>query len=189
MCSFIKEFLTKPTSTGAITSSSFELADLITDAAEVEKYNNIVEVGSGTGVFTEMICDKKLANSKFFVLELNQSFAQATKKRCPEINVFNDSALNINVYLDDLGYEGCDCLISSLPWASFNNETQDDILNSIYSALLPGGRFVTFVYVHSKVLPSGKRFKNKLKEMFGQVKQTKTVWKNVPPAFVYLVTK
>ncbi|NIX14438.1 MAG: hypothetical protein GWN11_00780 [Candidatus Dadabacteria bacterium] len=189
MCLFIKQFFTKPLSTGAIHPSSDELAELITDTAELKKRSVIVEIGSGTGVFTQKICEKKNDNAGFFVIELNPLFVEHTKRRCPAVNVVEDSAANINLHLKNKGYNSCECIISGLPWASFDNNMQDSILHNLYDAMAPGAVFLTFSYVQSLLMPSGRRFKNKLISMFGSVEQTKIIWKNVPPAFVYWVYK
>lgn len=189
MCLFIKQFFSNPVTTGAVHPSSDELADLITDTAQLSKRSTIVEIGSGTGVFTEKICGKKDDNADFFVIELNPLFVEQTKKRCPYVSVFEDSAENIHTYLASRGLSGCECIISGLPWASFNNELQDSILQSLYDAMNPGAVFLTFSYLQSLIMPSGRRFKKKLNDMFGSVQQTNIVWKNIPPAFVYSVYK
>jgi phospholipid N-methyltransferase len=189
MCLFIKQFFSNPISTGAVHPSSDELANLITETAELKKRSTIVEIGSGTGVFTEKICEKKDENADFFVIELNPLFVKQTIKRCPYVKVFEGSAENINNYLTNLGYSGCECIISGLPWASFDNEIQDSILKSLYDAMVPGAVFLTFSYLPSLIMPSGRRFRKKLTDMFGSVQKTKVIWKNIPPAFVYSVYK
>lgn len=189
MCLFIKEFITNPFATGAIASSSPELANLITDTASLKRRNTILEIGSGMGIFTKRIYDIMDKSSKFFVIELNPKFARETKKQCPNIEVYNDSATNINKYLSRMNLGGCDCIISSLPWTAFSNNSQNNLLDSIHASLLPGGIFLTFVYIHSQFMPSGTRFRKKLIEKFGNINKTHTVWKNIPPAFIYYAIK
>lgn len=189
MCLFIKQFLSNPNSTGAILPSSEQLADLITETAQLSNRSTIVEIGSGTGVFTEKIYEKKNESADFFAIELNSYFVEQTKKRCPSVKVFEGSAKNINIYLKDQGYSRCDCIISGLPWASFNNEIQDSILQSLYDSMDPGAVFLTFSYLQNLITPSGRRFRKKLTDMFGSVQKTKVVWNNFPPAFVYSVYK
>lgn len=189
MCLFIKEFITNPFSTGAIASSSQELAELITSTANLSSRKTIVEIGSGMGVFTKRILERIDKSSNFFVLELNPKFALETQKKYPHIDVFTDSASNINNYLQNMGRNGCDCIISGLPWTAFKNNIQDEILDSIYRSLIPGGIFLTFVYIQSQFLPSGTRFRKKLTDKFGNIHKTHTVWKNIPPAFIYYSIK
>ncbi len=95
---FLKQFLTNPRETGAIASSSNRLADLITDSAELSKKKCVVELGSGTGVFTEKILLKISSGCTFFSLEINPEFVEETRKRCPKAVVYQASAQDIQKY-------------------------------------------------------------------------------------------
>ena len=53
----------------------------------------------------------------------------------------------------------------------------------------PGGQFATFAYLQGLLLPAGQRFKDKLAQSFSKVEKSPTVWRNLPPAFVYRCTK
>ena len=59
-------------------------------------------------------------------------------------------------------------------------------MDAVSAAMAPGGRLVTFTYVHSQVLPASLRFRKILQRYFGVVRRTKIQWANVPPAFVYV---
>ena len=48
------------------------------------------------------------------------------------------------------------------------------------------GAFTTFAYRHGLVLSAARRFRRALHETFEEVLVTETVWRNVPPAFVYV---
>jgi phospholipid N-methyltransferase len=75
--------------------------------------------------------------------------------------------------------------VSGLPWAAFPEALQDQLLDTIADVLRPGGRLVTFAYLQGVLLPAGAKFKRKLKQRFRRVSTTRTVWLNLPPAFVY----
>ena len=182
---FFKEFVRNPVSTGAIAPSSDELAELITDKAELKDKKLIVELGSGTGIFTEKIMRKKDKNSDFIVFEINPKFVKETKKRVPDVKIYNDSAVNIKKYIN----KKADCIISELPWAGFSEKLQNKLLNSVLNSLKPNGVFLTFAYIHGVILPTGRRFKQKLNSKFKGVKTTRIVWKNMPPAFAYVARK
>jgi len=47
------------------------------------------------------------------------------------------------------------------------------------------GQFVTFAYLQGLLLPAGRRFAELLPTYFRQVSKSRTVWLNLPPAFVY----
>lgn len=171
--------------TGAIASSSQGLADLITDFASLDQARIVIELGPGTGVFTEKILEKMRKNGIFFALEINPRFVAATRRRCPQCRVFHDSAAHTRNHLNDLGVQHCDAVVSGLPWAAFPERVQDEILDAVVDALKPGGTFVTFAYLHGVLLERGKMFRRKLYSRFTQIERTPTVWRNMPPAFVY----
>ena len=186
---FLKQFMCNPTRTGAIAPSSAALADLITDRADLGQASVVIEFGPGTGVFTEKILPLLHEQATFFALELNPDFVAATQARCPEALVYHDSATEAPIYLETHGHTHCDCIISGLPWAAFGEELQNDLLDTVNDILRPGGRFLTFAYLQGLVLPSGLRFRKKLQSRFSQVRTTRIVWANLPPALVYCVER
>ncbi|HOV60546.1 MAG TPA: methyltransferase [Candidatus Hydrogenedentes bacterium] len=187
---FMKEVIAHNKTTGAFAPSSRELAHAVTDLAEVSKAGVIVEFGSGDGVFTEVILQKKRPDAFFMSLEINPTLAAAAKKRCPEALIIQDSAENVVKHLREAGHEHCDTIVSSLPWTRFEDDLQDRLLQAAWDALAPGGRFVTFAYAMSPYIPSGKRFfEGKLPARFGKIERVGPVWKNMPPSLVYMGRK
>ncbi|MCY3986761.1 MAG: methyltransferase domain-containing protein [Candidatus Dadabacteria bacterium] len=186
---YIKQFLKNPKNTGSLTPSNEELSELVTDTAELGEMGTVVELGSGTGVFTEKILKKKNPEALFFAIEINPEFCEATRSRCPSATVYMDSAENMKKYLEQHGKNSCDCIISSLPWAVFDHRTQDKLLNTIWKVLRPGGRMITFSYSISMMVPNARRFRSILRNRFTSVVKSKTVWSNFPPAFVYSAKK
>jgi phosphatidylethanolamine/phosphatidyl-N-methylethanolamine N-methyltransferase len=188
MLNFIKQFLLNPKETGAIAASSEELADLITNCVNLTRAKIIVELGSGNGTVTKKILEKKSGEAIFFSLETNRSFVSETRNNCNSI-VYQDSAANIKKYLVKQGFQSCDCVISGLPWASFDNKLQGELMRSIIDCLDNGGEFATLANLQGLILPAGKRFRSMLKDNFSQVTKTRIVWKNIPPTFVYWCKK
>lgn len=182
---FLLHFLGHPIKTGAVAASSRRLAEVITNAAELATARTVVEFGCGTGVFTERIAAKLPPGAVFFALEINPQFVQAAQRRCPGVPVIRDSARNAGKHLDSFGRPQCDRIVCGLPWASFSEPQQDDLLSAIGSILAPGGLFLTFAYLQGLLFPAGSRFRRKLLTRFEQVTTTPTVWRNLPPAFVY----
>jgi phosphatidylethanolamine/phosphatidyl-N-methylethanolamine N-methyltransferase len=172
-------------SVGAVAPSSARLAELITDVAEVNRASVVVEFGPGTGAFTEAILRKLPAEASFFAIEANEAFAGVTRKRFPGMQVFHDSAVTVRSHLEACGHHSCDCIVSGLPFASFSAAQQDEILAAILDVLEPGGRFVTFAYLAGIVSPLARRFRRRLIQEFSDVAATHTIWRNIPPAYVY----
>jgi len=186
---FFRQFILYSSQTGAVAASSEGLCELITETAELSKASVVVEFGSGSGIFTEKILQKIREDTTFFAIEVNRDFAEATRLRCPGVQVYQDCATNARKYLEAHGHRYCDCIISGLPWASFKEHLQDSLLDTILDILKPGGLFLTFAYLQGLLLPSGSKFKKKLRARFSKITNTRTVWTNIPPAFVYCAEK
>lgn len=186
----MKEVFRANKSTGAIAPSGKQLADAVTDMAHVDQAQVIVEYGPGTGVFTEAILGKKRRDAYFMALEVNEEFVRVTRERCPGVDVYHDCAQNARKYLEEKGFDGCDTIVSGLPWTRFDDALQDEILASTYDVLKPGGRFVTFAYAVSPYVPSGRKFfKKKMVAQFGGVKRSEHIWLNFPPCIVFIAEK
>ena len=186
---FLKEFLRKPKSTGAILPSSKVLAHCITPENILKKSSTIIEIGCGTGIFTKYIVDKKNNNARFFAIDKNKHFINKTKKLLPDADIIHGSVHVIKKYMDERKWKSCDLIISGLPFAAFNKKEQMAILSLIYDVLSEKGYFLTFAYTFGTILPSGRHLKNILEDKFSEVKKTTVVWKNIPPAFVYICKK
>jgi phospholipid N-methyltransferase len=186
---FLGEFLKAPGSIGAIAPSSPQLADSITEAAGVRQARVIVELGPGTGALTAAILRKRQPGSTYIAIEANASFVEEMKQRFPGVLVHHDSAVAIRRYVEAAGHSHCDCIVSGLPFATFPDTLQDELLAAIHEALDTGGRFTTFAYLQGLLVRQGRRFQQRLRAKFPQVARTPTVWRNMPPAFVYRAVK
>jgi len=183
------EFLKNPKRTGAIATSSRGLARMICSKIGVDSASVIVEYGPGTGVFTEEILRMKKPEACFFAIEHSPALAENFRRKFPDTRLFEDSAENVAEMLAEVGQTQIDSIVCGLPWATFDEPLQDSLLNATLSSLRPGGKFATFAYLQGLLLPAGKRFKKKLAQSFSTVDKSPTVWRNLPPAFVYRCTK
>ena len=186
---FIREFLKSPTRIGAIAPSSRALSRQIVASAKVPDALVIVECGPGTGVFTREILDRKHPDAVFCAIESNKKMAEKLRKRFPDTHLFEDSVENLVEILHTLGETEVDSIVCGLPWAAFDADLQDRLMNAILSVLRDGGTFATFAYLQGLVLKSGKRFRRKLDASFSSVGTSPVVWRNLPPAFVYRCEK
>lgn len=186
---FVKEFVKRPRDVGAVSASSRKLASVMIKAADLSNAKVVVELGPGTGIFTEHIVKEVPAHVLFFALELNPVFAARTRERCPRAIVYQDSAANLKAYLAKHNVDKCDCIISGLPWGVFEKPFQEELFESIFDALAENGKFLTFTYVGGPLLAGVRRFKKLLISRFPKISRTAVVWRNLPPAFVYCCDK
>jgi len=187
--SILVEFLKNPRRTGAIATSSRGLARMICSKIDLESASVIVEYGPGTGVFTAEILRRKDPEACFFAIERSPRLAAIFRNKFPDVRLFEDSAENVADMLDEVGRPHIDCVVCGLPWAAFDEPLQDSLLDATLGSLRPGGKFATFAYLQGLLLPAGKRFRKKLARSFSTVEKSPTVWRNLPPAFVYRCTK
>ena len=66
--SFIFQYFLHPRSVGAVKPSSKRLAQKMVEDVDFENAECIVEIGAGTGVFTEEIIRRRRKETNFFVL-------------------------------------------------------------------------------------------------------------------------
>lgn len=181
---FLKEFLVRPTRIGAVAPSSPRLCKRMVDMLDLRDAKVVVEYGPGTGVCTEAILPALPRGCRFFAVELNPSFAQIWRNRHPDQKLFCDSASNIAAICKSEGIGQIDEIFSGLPWASFPESLQREILGATLPMLRPGGHLVTFAYQVGKLTPAGRRFSRLLPEYFSKIERSEVVWRNLPPAFV-----
>lgn len=184
-----KHFVKNPGEIGAICPSSPYLSNAIVSEIGIEKAGVILEIGPGTGVFTEKIIEKKRPDANFFAIELNEALSKVLKERFADLSVHNNCASKLQDIMRLEKIELIDVVVSGLPWASFPESVQDTILDAVIEALSPGGYFATFAYLQGFMLRGAHRFRTKLKSKFSRVSTSKVVWRNLPPAFVYRCVK
>lgn len=163
---------------GAMAPSSRFLAAKMLDHLPIKQAKIIIEIGPGTGVFTEKIIEKMGTETQLVVVELNDTFFDALKKKITHKNVHlkHGSAEDISFYLKDLGFEKADLIISSLPLAVIPALIRQNILTTVKTHLSQKGQFVQFQY--------SLQSRRALKKIFSAVKLAFTPF-NLPPAFIY----
>jgi phosphatidylethanolamine/phosphatidyl-N-methylethanolamine N-methyltransferase len=182
---FLKNFVRHPTQVGAIAPSSPGLVRAMVEWFDWEKSRNVVEFGPGTGVFTEAVAERLGCDARFFAIEQSAELAAKTRDRCPGVTVIEDSVCNVVELCRRESIERVDAIVCGLPWASFPDDLQAEIMDAMLEVLVPGGQFATFAYWQGVILPTGRRFSRRLRQHFSSVERSHTVWRNLPPAFVY----
>lgn len=141
---------------------------------------HVVELGPGTGKITRAILNHGVAAENLHMVELNGDFVPFLRDRFPGAHVHEGSAEN----LVDMGLTGASAVVSGLPLLSFSDELQANILRAVFDVLRPGGRYIQFTY--------GPRppVKREITADLGlSVRRHATVFRNLPPASVYVYTR
>lgn len=185
--SITTEFLRRPITTGAVAASSRRLALAMTEGIGLERARLVVELGPGTGVFTDAILARLAPGARIVAVELNPVLAArlAATRRDTRLTVVRGSAAELAATVG----EPVDAVVSGLPWTVMPRERRAHILDAVTEVLAPGGRFTTFAYLHAAWTPPARHFTTELAHRFARLERSRTVWPNLPPAFVHRATK
>ncbi|MFJ9250809.1 class I SAM-dependent methyltransferase [Streptomyces sp. NPDC101776] len=185
--SITTEFLRRPLMTGAVAASSRRLAHVMTEGIGLERARTVVELGPGTGVFTDAILARLAPGARLVAIELNPVLAArlSATRRDTRLTVIRGSAAELTATVG----EPVDAVVSGLPWTVMPRERRGHILDAVTEVLTPGGRFTTFAYLHAARTPPARHLTAELACRFDRLERSKTVWANLPPAFVHRATK
>lgn len=180
--SFLRQFWQEKKMVGAMAPSSRFLAQKMLKGIDFQHARIIVELGPGTGVFTDKILELMHPDALLLVFELNDNFMAQLQARYTDsrVHLIHDSAEKIQVYLDKYGLTHADVVVSSLPLANFPKELRDSILNAADHALVENGHYVQFQY--------SLQSKKQIQKVFRKTEIRFTPL-NFPPAFVYACRK
>lgn len=182
---FLREFLADPVTIGAVAPSGAQLAAQMVTSAAILPEHVVAEIGAGTGPMTAELLARHPDNP-LVVLEPKPELAATLRQRFPTAHVVEAYAQALPQITQAWGHTPVDRVVSSLPWAIWKQEMQEEILAGILEAMAPDGRMVTFTYWHAQPLPAARRFREFLQRHFARVERSPVAWKNLPPAFVFV---
>lgn len=174
--SFLLEGLRNLRTTGTFTRSSKALCLAAIDRIDFSTARTIVELGAGDGVITEYILERLHPEGKVVAFEVSPDLcADMRAIGDPRLVVAEDSAENIRQWLDKIGAEQADHIVSAIPFAALPQALGKAIVQAAKDNLRPGG---CYNQVHYSL-----KTKAYYEEAFGKV-ETRRVWQNLPPAWV-----
>ena len=183
---FLAAVLRNPAQVGAVMPTSDGMAELLTRIVPRTGTPVVVELGPGTGAVTGVIDDRLPAAARHIAIELDPEMASYLQRTHPGLEVIEGNAVKLGALLAERDLGHADAVVSGLPWSLFDDDMQETILGQIAELVGPTGAFTTFAYRHGLLLPAARRFRRALRETFDEVLISATVWRNVPPAFVYV---
>ena len=184
---FFRQWLRNPRAMAAMAPSSRQLAKLMIEQLP-DGAQHIIELGGGTGVFTQALLENGIEPAKLLVVELNEELHQLLMHRFPSVHVVCGDAQELKTIVRDSGFtdeaSGVDAVVSGLGMLSMPRATQRAILKGVFNVLRKGGRFIQFTYG-----PASPVSRELLREIGLRVKRAGVAWLNVPPATVYVYTR
>jgi phospholipid N-methyltransferase len=172
---FFRSFLSNPRQVGAILPTSRRAVRDMLDMANFEQARYVVELGAGTGVYTEEIVGRLHPDARLLAFEVDPDLVATLDGRFedPRVQVINDSAENVADYLDGAKV---DIIVSGLPFTSLPEPVKRNIFDQITRVLAPDGVMVAIQY--------STMVQRDLSRIFASVRRRISPL-NVPPAFLF----
>ena len=180
---FLREWLTDPQGTGAVTPSSPQLAAAMARWLPANSHSYVLELGPGTGAVTEALLQHGLREDRLVAIENNPTLAGLLRKRYPRAHIITGDAWQLDELLRERGepIASVGAVISSLPLVNFPLEQAEKLAEKIRAVLEPQGTWVQYSYhIHKRRTRGTSRF---------QLLASKIVWFNLPPARVNVYQK
>lgn len=181
---FIKTWAQNPLRTGAVAPSGPELAARMASFLVPRPHSKIVELGPGTGVVTKALFDEGFSNRNLTLIEYSPEFCSHLEARYPGLKVVEGDAYALKETLEQVDLatgNGLDGIVSSLPLLTRPEKHRQELLDEALHLLKPGAPFVQFSYgLIAPVKPAGRGIK---------VFSSEWIWKNLPPARVWVYRK
>jgi phosphatidylethanolamine/phosphatidyl-N-methylethanolamine N-methyltransferase len=178
---FIRSWLERPLSTGAVTPSGRVLARTMARYVNPGMAGPVVELGPGTGPVTEALIAKGIAPERLVLVEFNPTFCQLLRSRFPAATVVQGDAYGMRRLLTGLRQQPTAAIVSGLPLVTKPVRMRLRLLRDALELLRPGAPFVQFTYAVVPPIP------NRLAGV--RTEASERIWKNMPPARVWVYRK
>lgn len=174
---FLKQLIRNPKSLGAVVPSSQMLADFICGHVPTAENHLVVEVGAGTGRFTQGLLKAGIKPENLIVLEIDPLMCSFLRKNFPHINVIEGNANQLHTLLPNEWVGKIGTIISGIPMVNLSGEDQEQIISSCFQVLSETGFVLQFTY--GPISPLSSKKLGLTKKRLGHV------FMNFPPATVW----
>ncbi len=146
---------------------------------------HVVELGAGTGVFTQALIEHGIAPEDLLVVELNPEFHGLLCRRFPALEIMNGDARDLQAIVARAGMDaGVDAVVSGLGFLAMPREIQKQILEAVFAVLGKGRSLIQFTYGPKAPIPQ-----DLLEELGLTATRVGFAPLNLPPAFVYKLSR
>ena len=180
---FLKRWLRRPFSTGAVMPSGRLLAEAMAQATLAEvtgRAGYVVELGAGTGEVTKALLAAGLAPDRLVLVERDPEFASFLRRHFQGPRIVEGDAARLPRLLHEQGIAPVATVVSSLPLLSLPADVVHGIVTGVFEALPRGAALVQFTYGPTPPVPRALRQHFRLIGAHGP-----RIWRNVPPAVVW----
>lgn len=180
---FLRQWMHDPVRTASVAPSGRQLAGLM--VAQLPRgCSSVIEIGAGTGVFTQALLDAGIAPSRLLVVEINPNLAEFLRRRFSGITIACADARNVETLARERGLFDAgkpDAVVSGLGLLSMRRALRVGIVRAAFASLAPAGRFIQFTYG-----PFSPLRRNECRELRIRVRRSGFALCNLPPASVYV---
>jgi phosphatidylethanolamine/phosphatidyl-N-methylethanolamine N-methyltransferase len=178
---FLRSWLEKPLSTGAVTPSGPALARTMASYVDPRGAGPVVELGPGTGPVTEALVAHGVDPARLVLVEFNPTFCRLLRARFPQATVVQGDAYGLRRLLGGILREPADAVVSGLPLVTKPLKTRLRLLFDAVNLMTPGAPFVQFTYAVLPPIPKG---------LAGlSAEPSELIWLNLPRARVWVYRK
>jgi phosphatidylethanolamine/phosphatidyl-N-methylethanolamine N-methyltransferase len=178
---FIRSWIEKPLSIGAVTPSGKVLARTMARYVDPDLAGPVIELGPGTGPVTEALIHRGVHPSRLVLVEFNPTFCRLLRTRYPAATVVQGDAYALRRLLGDFLRQPASAVVSGLPLVTKPLRTRLRLVHDAFSLMAPHAPFVQFTYAVLSPIP--KSFNGLSAE------PSERIWLNVPPARVWVYRK
>lgn len=179
---FLRQWAMAPLRTAAVAPSGRALARLMTSEI-TPATGRVIELGPGTGVFTNALRNRGVAEHNITLVELNPHFAILLKQRFPAARVLQMNAADVSESVD-MQEDSAGAVLSGLGVLSMPTGVVVKIMQGAFRCLGPTGAFYQFTYGPRCPVSDGVlNFLGLRSERIGGT------FFNLPPASVYRITR
>ena len=175
---FIRTWIEKPLSTGAVMPSSKALARAMARYVDPAATGPVIELGPGTGPVTEALVQHGVDPARLVLVEFNPDFCRLLRTRYPQATVVQGDAYRLRRLLESTVRSPASAIVSGLPLVTKPVRTRLRLISDAMTLLAPGAPFVQFTYAMVTPIP---------KALNGiRAEASELIWMNVPPARVWV---
>ncbi|HHG8626851.1 TPA: class I SAM-dependent methyltransferase [Raoultella ornithinolytica] len=170
-CSYLRQFIADPRTTGALLPSSAVLCRAMMNQVDWGVSLSIAELGAANGVLTRGILSRMRRDAMLDAYEINPGFIG-------QLRTIDDRRLNVVAASAERLINPYDIVFSCLPLLSLPLRISMRILNQIRQQMSADGLFIQFQYSPLSETLLSRYFRW----------QRIVVMRNLPPALVYVCT-
>jgi len=176
--SFLGNFLKHPLRNASVAPSSRIAARNMLRGIDLEKLTHVVELGPGTGSFTQELYARLPEGCQVLVIELDAGYVANLRARYGDrFDIVQASAHEMESLVKERGWPAVDLIVSGLPF-TLPKSVKASLWGSLQAMTRTGTVYRWFTYMPPIMKWHYRGFDMRL---------VRRVWANLPPMWIYSV--